>query len=214
VRKAIEPPGQARADWKILLELMAATGYPQTFDSPSEIMDEVAQVAPIFAGVRYERLEGEGLQWPVPAPGHGGTSILHTEAFPRGRGRLSRVEYVPSPEHGAPLTLVTGRALEHYNTGSMTRRTPNERLMREDVLEIHPEDAKARGVADGQRVRIASAHGEARVHARVTDRVPQGTVFLTFHFPETGANRLTGPVRDRISGCPQYKVTAVEVSTA
>jgi predicted molibdopterin-dependent oxidoreductase YjgC len=117
-----------------------------------------------------------------------------------------------SSEHGAPLTLVTGRVLEHYNTGSMTRRTPNERLAREDVLEIHPGDAAARGISDGQRVRVASAHGEARVHARVTDRVPAGTVFLSFHFPETGANRLTGPVRDRISGCPQYKVTAVEVS--
>ncbi|HET9326066.1 MAG TPA: formate dehydrogenase subunit alpha [Candidatus Eisenbacteria bacterium] len=212
VRRAIAPPGQARADWEILIELMAATGYSQSFRSPADIMEEIAKVAPAFAGVSYPRLEGDGLQWPVPSADHPGTTFLHGESFPRGRGRLSRVEYVPTPEHGTPLTLVTGRVLEHYNTGSMTRRTPNQVLVPEDALEIHPRDARSRDISNGQRVRIASAHGEALVHAHVTDRVPEGTVFLSFHFPDTGANRLTGPVRDRITGCPQYKVTAVEVS--
>jgi predicted molibdopterin-dependent oxidoreductase YjgC len=212
VRRAIAPSGHARADWQILIDLMAATGLPQPFDSPAGIMDEIARVAPMFAGVRYPRLEGDGLQWPVPAADHPGTPILHTDTFPRGRGRLSRVEYLPSPEHGAVLTLVTGRRLEHYNTGSMTRRTPNRTLVSEDVLEMHPADAAARGIADGAPVRVTSAHGEARVRAHVTDRVREGTVFLTFHFPETGTNQLTGPVRDRLTGCPQFKVTAVEVA--
>jgi predicted molibdopterin-dependent oxidoreductase YjgC len=175
-------------------------------------MDEIARVAPAFAGVRYDRLEGDGLQWPVESPAHPGTAILHAERFPRGRGLLSRVEFTPSPEHGAGLTLVTGRILEHYNTGSMTRRTENARLAPDDRLEVNPRDAAARGIADGARVRVASAHGAARAIARVTERVPEGSVFLTFHFPGTAANAVVGPVRDRVTGCPQYKVTAVEVT--
>jgi predicted molibdopterin-dependent oxidoreductase YjgC len=212
VRRAIEPPGHARADWQILMDLMAATGCPQTFSGPAEIMDEIARVAPIFTGAGYPQLEGDGLQWPVFSADHPGTAILHTDTFPHGRGRLSRVEYLPSPEHGGALTLVTGRRLEHYNNGSMTRRTPNRTLAPDDVLEIHPSDASRRGIEDGASVRVTSAHGEARVRAHVTDRVREGTVFLSFHFPGTGANQLTGPVRDRLTGCPQFKVTAVEVA--
>jgi len=212
VRRAVSPPGEARPDWRILCDLMTATGLPQAFGDPSEIMDEIARVAPLFAGVRYDRLEGDGLQWPVESSDDPGTPILHAEGFPRGRGLLSRVEYVASPEHGAALTLVTGRILEHYNTGSMTRRTANVRLAPGDRLDVNPRDAAARGIGDGARVRVASAHGETHAIARLTDRVPEGCVFLTFHFPETGANAVTGPVRDRITGCPQYKVTAVEIA--
>jgi formate dehydrogenase alpha subunit len=213
VRKAIEPPGEARADWEILCTLMAATGYPQPFRHPSEIMDEIARVTPAFAGVSYARLQGDGLQWPVPSPDHPGTAILHTESFPRpgGRARLSRVDYVPSPGLGGALTLITGRVLEHYNAGTMTRRTDNVRLRSADLLEMNPRDAASRGLADGDRVVVRSANGEARAVARVTERVAPGVVFLSFHFPETGANAVTGQVRDRISGCPEYKVTAVEV---
>jgi predicted molibdopterin-dependent oxidoreductase YjgC len=211
VRAVVPPVAGARADWEILCALMEAGGLPQPFRHPGEVWGEIAQVAPLFAGVSYERLEGDGLQWPVPASDHPGTTILHTERFPRGRGRLARVAYTPSPELGGALTLTTGRVLEHYNTGSMTRRSDNRKLVAEDALEIHPTDAAARGVADGDPVAIASAHGEARARARVTTRVPAGVVFLSFHFPETGANRVTGQVRDRISGCPEYKVTAVEV---
>jgi predicted molibdopterin-dependent oxidoreductase YjgC len=193
---------------------MAAGGLPQPFRHPGEAWEEIGRVAPPFAGVRYERLEGDGLQWPVPALDHPGTTILHTERFPRGRGRLARVAYTPSPELGGALTLTTGRVLEHYNAGTMTRRSDNRRLVDADALEIHPDDAAARGIATGAMVAIASAHGEARARARITTRVPAGVVFLSFHFPETGANRLTGQVRDRISGCPEYKVTAVEVRPA
>jgi predicted molibdopterin-dependent oxidoreductase YjgC len=176
-------------------------------------MDEIARVNPAFAGVSYARLEDDGLQWPVPSPHSPGTPILHAESFPRpgGRAKLTRVDFVPSPELRAGLTLVTGRVLEHYNAGTMTRRTPNLALSAADRLEIHPRDAAARGIADGDRVIVRSARGEARAPARVTDRVAPGAVFLSFHFPETGTNAVTSEVRDRISGCPEYKVTAVEV---
>src|SRR6185436_20322068 len=125
----------ARADWQTLCDLMAATGYPQSYAHPAEIMAEIAQVAPLFAGVSYERLEADGLQWPVPDAAHPGTPLLHREQFPLGRAPLLRVDYDPSPSLPAAddaLLLVTGRALEHYNNGSMTRRTPNRLLLPED----------------------------------------------------------------------------------
>jgi formate dehydrogenase alpha subunit len=214
VRRALPPFPGALADWEILLALMAATGYPQPFGEPGEIMDEIARVAPIFAGVSYDRLRDDGLQWPVPTRDHPGTPILHRESFPIGRGRLSRVEFVPSPELREGLTLVTGRRLEHYNAGTMTRRTQNLTLAPDERLEMHPDDANARGIRTGDWVRLASAHGETIVPAEITTRLRPGTVFLTFHFPATRTNALTGLVRDRLSDCPEYKVTSVEVRRA
>ncbi len=212
VRRVIPPPGEARADWEILLALMAATGLPQTFRGPADVMDEIARVATPYAGVSYPRLEGDGLQWPVPDAAHPGTPMLHGDAFPRGRGRLASVEYVPSPGLGGALTLVTGRVLEHYNAGTMTRRTANADIVGADQLEIHPEDARARGLADGDGVTVTSATGVAHAVARVTERVAPGVVFLSFHFPATGTNEVVGEVRDRLTDCPEYKVTAVEVT--
>jgi formate dehydrogenase major subunit len=215
VRKAIEPPGQARPDWKVLCDLMAATGLPQSFEHPADIMAEIAEIAPGFAGVAYERLEPHGLQWPVPSPGHPGTSILHRDSFPLGRAVLARVPYEPSPvlEHQArfPLLLTTGRVLEHYNAGTMTRRTDNRRLSPADQLELNPRDAGAAGVGDGEAVRVVSPFGEARAVARVTDRVAVGQAFLSFHFPETGTNRLISRVLDRVADCPEYKLTPVRI---
>jgi formate dehydrogenase major subunit len=214
VRRALAPPGGARPDWEILCDLMARTGYPQPYRHPAEIWDEIALLAPIFAGVSYGRLDGDGLQWPVPDHAHPGTPVLHVETFGRGRGRLHQVEFAPSPGSGAGLLLTTGRVLEHYNSGSMTRRTAARVLAPEDRLEIHPDDARARGVRDGDPVLVTSARGEARARARVTRRVPPGTAFLSFHDPDTEANALTGGVRDRITDCPEYKLTAVEVRPA
>ena len=215
VRMAIDPAGQARPDWRILCDLMAATGLPQPFQHPGEILEEIGRVAPSFAGVTYERLEPHGLQWPVPDAGHPGTAILHDTSFPVGRAAFARVDYEPSPvlEHEGtyPLRLITGRVLEHYNCGSMTRRSPNVLLRPADELEIHPSDAAAAGLEDGGPVRIRSPFGTAAAVARLSDRVPPGEAFLSFHFPETGTNRLTSPVLDRLSDCPEYKVTPVRV---
>jgi formate dehydrogenase major subunit len=217
VRPVIDPIEGSRPDWQILLDLMERTGYPQAARSPAAIMDEVARVAPMFAGVSYDRLGDEGLAWPVPSADHPGTPILHRDEFTRGKGLLSRVEYVPSPSlaSGAgPLSLVTGRSLVHYNSGSMTRRTDNLLLEPEDALELHPNDAATREIVDGARVRIESSHGTAWATARLTERVPPGTVFLTFHHPETETNRLTTDVLDRLADTPEYKLTRVEVTRA
>ncbi len=214
VRKALEPPGQARADWQILCELMAATGYPQSFRHPSEIMDEVAALAPPFAGVSYARLEHAGLQWPVPSRDHPGTPILHRDGFPHGRARLMRVEYVPSPSLAASeakLLLVTGRALEHYNSGSMTRRSKNRELRPEDRLALHAQDARRYGIEEGDRVLVSSAFGQAVGVAELSDEVAPGALFMTFHFPESGANNVTSDVVDRLADCPEYKLTPVEI---
>lgn len=213
VRKAIDPPGEGRADWEILCHLFSALGLPQAFRHPSEVMDEVARLSPSYRGISFARLEQEGLQWPVPSPDHAGTPILHRTSFPIGKGKLTRVEYLPSPQlSGAGLTLVTGRVLEHYNAGTMTRRTPNLSLVGEDFLEVHPRDAQARGLRDGDRVAIRSAQGQASARCRVTDRVAPGVVFLSFHFPSSETNAVTSAVRDRLADCPEYKVTAVEVA--
>jgi len=217
VRKALEPPGQARADWQVLCELMAATGYPQSYQHPSEIMDEIAQVAPQFRGISYERLEGDGLQWPVPSLDHPGTPLLHREAFPIGRARLMRVEYLPSPslaDAAGKLLLITGRALEHYNSGSMTRRSPNSQLLSEDRLQIHAADAARHGLSDGDAVIVESRFGRATAVADVSDEVAPGTLFMTFHFPDSKANDLTSDVTDRLADCPEYKLTPVAIRRA
>lgn len=214
VRRALPPPGQARADWEILRDLMARTDCPGSHSSPADVMLEIARVAPPFAGVRYERLEENGLQWPVPDVEHPGTEFLHRESFPIGRGRLTRVEYVPSPslaQRDGSLLLVTGRALEHYNNGSMTRRSPNVELLAADLVSINPADAHRLDVCSGDRLTLKSAFGEAAGVADVTSDVAPGMLFMTFHFPESGTNRLTSNVRDRLADCPEYKLTPVEI---
>lgn len=211
VRAALPALAGTRADIEIIEALMAATDLPQVASAPSVVMDEIARLTPIYAGVSYARLEGDGLQWPVPSTEQPGTSILYASNFPRGRARLACIEFKPSPSFGAPLSLITGRVLEHYNAGTMTRRSSNLRLHPSDELQIHPSDAASRGVTDGMRVRLRSRFGEAHATARVTNEVSPGVVFLSFHDPATAANAVTGDVRDRLTDCPEYKLTAVEV---
>jgi len=218
VRAVVPAPGAARPDWEVIRDVGRALGLGWRYADPAEVMDEIAAIAPrLFGGVRYERLEGEGLQWPCPAPDHPGTGTVHAAGFLRGRGRLSAVPYVPSPEssvEGFPLTLVTGRVLDHYNVGTMTRRTPSRELAPEDRLDVHPDDAAAAGVAEGGLVAIESRWGSTAARARLTRRVARGSLFLTFHYPETHCNVLTGPQRDPESNCPEYKVTAVRIRPA
>jgi len=214
VRRVLEPVGRARPDWRILLDLMAALGAPQRMESPLEIWDEVRRVAPPFAGASYEALDRVGLQWPVTDDAPQGTTVLHAPAFARGPAVFQQVEFIPSPAlagDAGDLLLVTGRVLDHYNSGSMTRRSKNVELAPADYLDLHPDDAAARAIAAGDRVRIASSHGEAHAVARLDGSVALGTVFLTFHFPATGTNRVTSDVVDRLSDCPEYKVTSVRV---
>jgi predicted molibdopterin-dependent oxidoreductase YjgC len=179
------------------------------------VLDEIARAAPaLFGGLSTARLGGDGLQWPCPTPGHPGTAALHADGFLRGRAQLSLVPYVASPESavaGHPFTLLTGRVRDQYNVGTMTRRTPLTALAPCDWLELAPEDVAKLGIADGERVRVASRWGEPEVPARRSDRIAPGTCFLSFHHPESHTNRLVGPQRDPESACPEYKLTAVRI---
>ena len=217
VRAALAPPGEARQDWEVVRDVARALGAGWDYRDPSDVLDEIAAVAPAaFGGLRADRLEPHGIQWPCPDPSHPGTPRLHLDGFRR-PAELALLDFAPSPEHdvaGFPYRLVTGRVLEHYNVGTMTRRTPNRRLVPGDALEMNPDDAEREGVGDGEPVRLESRWGTAVARAERSDRVPAGLLFLSFHYPETHANRLVGPHVDPVSGCPQYKLTAVRVSPA
>jgi formate dehydrogenase alpha subunit len=217
VRSAVPPPGDARADWEAVRDLARTFGEPWAYEHPSDVMDEIARVAPsLFGGVSYGRLEPDGLQWPCPTPEHPGTASVHTDGFLRGRGRLVVIDHVPSPAHdveGYPYLLVTGRVLHHYNVGTMTRRTPSLELAAEDRLEIHPSDAAREGIEERECLRVESRFGASTLRACLSQRVRPGTLFLSFHFPGTHTNRLVGPHLDPQSDCPEYKVTAVRLVT-
>jgi len=220
VRKAVEPPGQAKADWAILCELakkMGASGFD--FASPKDIMIEVAKLTPSYGGISYERLDQLGfLQWPCPALDHPGTPYLHKGKFSRGLGHFHAIEFkepAESLDAEYPLTLTTGRLMFHYHTGTMTRRS--EKLSQEvpeAYIELHPEDAAKVGLNGGKRVRVTSRRGQIELGVRVTKRIKPGIVFIPFHFAEAAANALTNAAIDPVAKIPEYKVCAVKIEAA
>jgi formate dehydrogenase major subunit len=220
VRKAIEPLGQSRPDWEIIRDVARAMGKGEFFDfhSAEEIWNEVRQVWPAGRGIAYERLEQAGLQWPCPTEAHPGTTMLHAEKFPIGdRAALRRIEYCATSETVSeeyPFLLVTGRALYHFNAGTMTLRTKNRELRAEDLLAISPADAERLKLADGNRVLVRSRYGEATLPARINSAVKPGELFTTFHLPEVFLNHITSPHRDGYTSAPEYKVTAVNIEAA
>jgi len=205
-----------KQEWQVTCDLSAALGYPMHYDSSSEIMDEIASLTPTFAGVSFALLDEVGsVQWPCNAEHPLGTPIMHVEGFVRGKGAFQMTPFVPTDERTTrryPLVLTTGRVLSQYNVGAQTRRTANVAWHDEDVLDIHEADAEARGITDGTWVTIASRVGTTVMRANVTDRVPPGVVYTTFHFPGSGANVITTEYSDWATNCPEYKVTAVEVT--
>ena len=215
VRKVM-PPKNGYADWEITLLIADAMGTPMPYSHPSEIMDEIARLTPSFAGVSYAKLEEMGsVQWPCNDKNPLGSPVMHIDGFVRGKGKFMITEYVPTDERtGArfPLLLTTGRILSQYNVGAQTRRTANVVWHDEDRLEIHPHDAELRGVRDEDWVGVESRAGETVLRARVTERVQPGVVYTTFHFPESGANVITTDNSDWATNCPEYKVTAVQVT--
>jgi formate dehydrogenase alpha subunit len=232
VRKALDPPGDARSDSEIICDLakrlLAQGAASPNGDAPhsgwdygsmADVMAEVNALTPIYAGVTYQRLEnGVPLQWPVPSEDHPGTPILHVGKFSRGLGRfmgLDHMEPDEMPDDEYPLMMTTGRVLYHWHGGEMTRRARNLTAMYpEALIEIHPHDAQAAGVGDGQLMKVASRRGEIVARAEVTDRVEPGLIFSTFHFPESAANFLTNPALDPQAKIPEYKVCAVRVEAA
>jgi formate dehydrogenase major subunit len=215
VRKVMAPRN-GMADWEITVALAKALGFDMPYGHPSEIMEEIARLTPTFAGVTYAKLDSLGsVQWPCNDKAPEGTPVMHRSGFVRGRGKFMVTEYVPTDERTGPrypLLLTTGRILSQYNVGAQTRRTQNVVWHHEDRLEIHPHDAEQRGVRDGDWVKLASRAGETSLRALVTDRVAPGVVYTTFHHPETQANVVTTEYSDWATNCPEYKVTAVQVT--
>ena len=218
VRKAIEPLGNARPDWEIIMEVSTRFGYPMHYGSPAEIMEEIARVTPSYGGITFDRLDGPGLCWPCPDKEHPGTKFLHKGRFSRGKGLFHAIDYKPPAEivdAEYPFWLTTGRVHVHYHTGTMTRNSPSLHAeMPEGHLEIHPEDAHRLTVRQGDRVRVISRRGEITAKVSLTTRVDRGVVFMPFHFVECCANILTNPAHDPIAKIPEYKVCAVQIEKA
>ncbi len=217
VRKVMSPLNGLE-DWEVTQELARALGLDWNYTHPSEIMDEVARLTPSFSGVSFDKLDEEGsLQWPVNEAAPNGSPIMHIDGFVRGKGKFVVTDYVPTDEKTGPrfpLLLTTGRILSHYNVGAQTRRTNNVVWHEEDLLEIHPTDAENRGIKSGDWVKLASRAGETTLRATVTERVAPGVVYTTFHHPMTQANVVTTDYSDWATNCPEYKVTAVQISSS
>jgi formate dehydrogenase major subunit len=215
VRRVMQPKS-GYADWEITQLLSNALGYAMNYRHPSDIMDEIARLTPTFTGVSYARIDELGsIQWPCNAEAPDGTPTMHVDEFVRGKGRFMLTEYVPTTEKvnaKFPLILTTGRILSQYNVGAQTRRTPNTVWHSEDRIEVHPHDAEQRGISEGDWVGIASRAGETVLRAQISERLQPGVVYTTFHFPFSGANVITTENSDWATNCPEYKVTAVELT--
>ncbi|MEV4729969.1 formate dehydrogenase subunit alpha [Saccharopolyspora sp. NPDC049426] len=217
VRPALTSPGESATDFTIVHRIANALGVDLGCRTPAEALDECASLTPIFAGLSHQRLDAEGpLHWPCQAADRPSTAVLYLDGFatPNGRAAFAARPYLPpgeQPDSQYPYTLITGRRLEHYNTGSMTRRTQNTELLPDEALELHPSDAAHLGVVEGADVTVTSRWGQATLAAHVTRDVAPGQVFTSFHFPHVAVNRVTSPHTDAVTGCPEYKVTAVDI---
>lgn len=215
IRKAVDPPQGILPEWQVVCEVSQRMGYPMTYRHPSEIMDEIAKLTPMFGGVSYDRLDQHaGLQWPVPALSHDGTALMHEKTFPKGKARFVAVEYLPPGEAASeqyPFILTTGRVLQHYNCGAQTRRTDIVEVVDTDVLEMHADDMERLHLRDGALVRLVSPRGQALLPAMRSERVLAGHLFTSFHFPASTVNELLSSSADESSKCPEYKVSAVHV---
>ena len=216
VRKAVEPVGEAKPDWQILMELMIRLGYDKVYGNPSEIMEEIASVTPQYGGITYERIENTGIQWPCPEKHHPGTIFLHKDGCARGRGLFVPVEFLESaelPDDDFPFILTTGRNLYHYHTRTMTGRVEGlNKLSPESYIEISPKAADKLGITDQERVKVMSRRGKIHTRVRITDRVEENVVFMPFHYAEGAANYLTNTALDKIAKIPELKVCAVNIA--
>jgi formate dehydrogenase major subunit len=215
VNQVVEPLKGTKPDGQIISEMMNVMGFEQCAYDPALLLEEISAIVPFFAGVTWENLSDNGLQWPVKPDGTD-TKILHTENFTRGKGKFHFFEWKDSREISQnqddyPFIITTNRELEHYNAGTMTRRTKNVEILTEDVLMIHPMDAEAYKISNGDMVCVESARGKIDIKAKVTDEVRQGILSSTFHFPEIMLNNITSDEHDSETMCPEYKVVAVKI---
>jgi len=215
IRRALPPPGESRPDWRIIQDIANEMGYRMHYAHPGAIMEEIASLTPIYGGIHYTRLDGNGVQWPCPDVEHPGTPILHMDRFPRGKARFLPVEYVPpaeAPDKEYPFILTTGRMLFHFHTGTMTRQSEGlNQVCPAPYIEINTEDALTLSLQAGDRVRVTSRRGSLELEAKVTERISRGIVFIPFHFKEAAANLLTIGSYDPVAKIPEYKVCAVRI---
>lgn len=215
VRAAIPPVGDSRPDVDILGELLERFGLGKGGAEAADVMAEIASLTPSYAGITYERLADGGIQWPCPDSSHPGTPVLHTERFARGAGRFVPVDYAAPaevPDADYPMMMTTGRVLTHYHTGSMTRRANGlSELCPHGVAEVSPADAERLGLCDGDWIEVSSRRGSIVIRASVTERSPEGVVFVPFHYAEAPANRLTGRALDPVAKIPAFKTNAVRL---
>jgi predicted molibdopterin-dependent oxidoreductase YjgC len=218
IHKAIDPVGDALDDWQIISRLSTAMGYEMGYEGPEEIFNEITTVAPSYAGMSYERLGLDGLQWPCPNTDHPGTQFLHASQFTRGKGLFHAIEYLDPaemPDDEYPYFLTTGRMFAHYHTGTMTRVSAHLDVeQKTGYVEIHPVDAEKLAVQDGDTVNLATRRGEIEVPARISNKVKPGLLFVPFHFSESAANILTNSAFDPTAKIPEYKVCAVKIEKA
>jgi formate dehydrogenase major subunit len=220
-RPALEPPGEARLDWRVICEIATRVGYPMTYSSVSEVFAEFASLTHSYAGLTYDNLGSTGKIWPCPDPDHSlGETVLFGDRFPTptGRGKFVPCEFTDAddlPDREYPLVLNTGRVLEHWHTGTMTRRSQAlDALQPGPFVEIHPADLLAIGAGDGDEVTVRSKRGAIRLPARESDKVQRGSVFIPFHFREAAANVLTNDALDPYGKIPEFKFCAVRVEKA
>jgi formate dehydrogenase major subunit len=215
VNATVKPLEGTKPDGQIMCEILQRFGFPQADYTPDGVLAEIAKIVPFFKGITWANLDINGKQWPVQEGGVD-TQILHQTEFKRGKGHFHYFDWKESTElktNGAefPFILTTGRILEHYNCGTMTRRTGNSEIVVQDYLSINPADAQRKSIRTGDRVRLSSARGEVELEARVTDEVKPGILYTTFHFPEAMVNNVTGQGCDADTLCPEYKVVAADV---
>ena len=218
VNQALRPRGNAKADWQIFVELANKLGFAWNYTCAEDIFKEITALTPSYAGISYDRLGANGIQWPCSSEDHPGTPILHVDKFSCGLGHFSAVEHqdpaeVPDAEY--PFILTTGRILHHYHTGTMTRRSEGLRFVQdEEFMQINPLDAEAIGLTECDTAKVTSRRGSVKTRLQITDNVPQGVVFMTFHFKETAANLLTNPQACATAKIPELKACAVKIEKA
>jgi formate dehydrogenase major subunit len=215
LRKALDPPGQAKEDWQILQEIANAMGSDWNYQSACDIQEELRQLTPQYGGISWERVGHIGLQWPCPTLQHPGTPYLHKGTFARGKGLMKGIAFqepAELPDDEYPLILTTGRVLQHFHTGTMSRKTPQLNNLAGPMVMMSVEDAEALGIGNSETIRVSSRRGTIEAPAFVTKRIGKGTVYIPFHYAEAAANVLTNPAIDPVAKIPEYKACAVRVS--
>ena len=215
IRKAVEPPGDAKEDWRIIADLSGRMGYPMNYGSAKDIMEEIAGVTPSYCGINYGRLKSDGIHWPCPATEHPGTPCLHVDQFTCGLGVFHAIDFIPPaelPDEEYPLYLTTGRVLYQFHTGTMTMKSEGlNELAPESFVEISAQDAEAYSIEDGDSLKISSRRGDIEAKAQLSEKAIKGTIFIPFHYANAAANKLTNTALDPTAKIPEFKVCAVRI---